>query len=175
LPYVPRLTITEAQRENLKQPLGELITGTTGHCVQALKDTLAREKPKLLVLVGDTVSRTSITSGIRPDVIIIDNKEMRRETAQFSHTGWHTFKATNPAGTINTETWGIIEEAVDQRSSLILVDGEEDLLSLVAILVSPLGSLVVYGQPGQGIVIVRVTEQKKEEIRNVIREMKREG
>lgn len=172
---VSRLILTEAQRESLKQPLGELVTGTRRECNEVLKNTIIKEKPKLVVLVGDTVSRNSVQSGIRPDVIIIDNRETRREAVQFAYSGRHMFRATNPAGTIDTDAWKIVDEAVSKRNSLVLVDGEEDLLTLVAILASPSGSLVVYGQPGQGIVVVRVTEEKKREIRLVLNGMERKG
>ncbi len=45
----------------------------------------------------------------------------------------------------------------------IIVDGEEDLLTLIAVLVRARRSLVVYGQPHEGIVVVKVTSEKKAE------------
>lgn len=171
---VTRFILTDAQRANFKRPLGELVTGTPEECNGALKDTIAREKPKLVVLVGDTVSRNSVQFGIMPDVIVIDNKEKRREAVQFTYSGRHSFKATNPAGTIDTNAWKIVDEAVRKGNSLVLVEGEEDLLALAAIMFSPTGSLIVYGQPDQGIVLVRVSEEKKREIEQVMAEMERE-
>jgi hypothetical protein len=53
----------------------------------------------------------------------------------------------------------------------VVVDGEEDLLTLVAVLHAPEKSLVVYGQPQEGIVVVRVTKQKKEMIRRIVEAM----
>lgn len=43
----------------------------------------------------------------------------------------------------------------------ILIDGEEDLLVLPAIIYAPLGARVYYGQPGEGLVEVVVTHRKK--------------
>jgi len=173
--YVSRLILTEAQRESLKRPLGELVTGTPNECNDALRNTIAIEKPKLVVLVGDTVSRESVQSGIRADVMIIDNKEKRREAAQLEHTERHVLRAANPAGTIDTEAWRVVDEAVRKGNSLVIVDGEEDLLTLVTILAVPSGSLVAYGQPGEGIVLVRVTQAKKLEIQRILDEMERKA
>ncbi|MCW4027273.1 MAG: GTP-dependent dephospho-CoA kinase family protein, partial [Candidatus Bathyarchaeota archaeon] len=53
----------------------------------------------------------------------------------------------------------------------VLVEGEEDLLTLVAVLSAPLGSLVVYGQPRTGIVGVGVTEAAKRKFRGIVERM----
>ena len=52
-----------------------------------------------------------------------------------------------------------------QRSdaTAIIVEGEEDLLTLPVIKFAPLGALVVYGQPYVGMVLVMVTERTKVE------------
>jgi hypothetical protein len=54
----------------------------------------------------------------------------------------------------------------------IVVEGEEDLLTLIAIMNAPQESLVVYGQPHEGIVVVKVTEDKKTEISELLKAMK---
>ena len=54
----------------------------------------------------------------------------------------------------------------------MLVEGEEDLLTLVAVLKAPENSLVVYGQPHEGVVAVKVDKAIKEGIRKIIAAMK---
>jgi uncharacterized protein (UPF0218 family) len=49
-----------------------------------------------------------------------------------------------------------------------MVDGEEDLLALVAVLSAPEDALVVYGQPHVGIVVVKVTEETREKMRHIV-------
>jgi len=49
-----------------------------------------------------------------------------------------------------------------------LVEGEEDLLTIVAVLCAPENSLVVYGQPHEGIVVVKVTEKTRETMRHIV-------
>lgn len=170
---VPAFVLTEVQRQRLKQPLGELITGTPSECIKALRSVLEKERPSSLILVGDTVSRNTVQSGIKPDMIVIDNREERREATKFGHGRTYIFRTTNQPGTIELEAWNIIEKAIGEGNSVVLVEGEEDLLSLIVILVAASGSLVVYGQPNEGIVLVRVSPEKKKEIQGIIDEMKR--
>jgi len=52
------------------------------------------------------------------------------------------------------------------------VKGEEDLLTLIAVLYSPETALVVYGQPHSGIVVVKVTSEKKAQVKEYLKAMK---
>jgi uncharacterized protein (UPF0218 family) len=165
---VPRLLLTEGQRQRLKEPLGQLVAGSPSECNHALKRVQDDEKPRLLILVGDTISRNALHSGIRADVVIIDNKEMRAGAVEFPHGKTRVFKTVNAQGTIDLLAWEAVAEAVQKGNGAVLVDGEEDLLALVAIIVAPVGSIVAYGQPGEGIVIVRVTGKKKNEIQALV-------
>jgi uncharacterized protein (UPF0218 family) len=165
--------LTEAQRQQVRTPIGELVTGTTDECTRALAIVLEAEKPSRLILVGDTVSRYAIEFGIRPTIMIIDNKEKRAQAIEFAHKKQVVFRTKNAAGTIELDAWKNVEEAIGRGDCAVIVDGEEDLLTLVAVLVAPVGSLVVYGQPGQGIVLVRITPEKKREIEMIIEQMDR--
>jgi len=170
---VPKLLLTEPQRQLLKEPLGQLVAGTFSECNQALKKAQEIEKPRRLILVGDTISRNAIQSGIRPDVIIIDHKEMRGEAVEFSHGKARVFRTINEPATISLLAWQAVAEAIEKGDCVVLVEGEEDLLTLVAIIVAPIGSIVAYGQPGIGIVLVRVSAKKKNEIQALIDQMRK--
>ena len=165
------LLLTSQLRQRLKNPLGELIRGTTSVCNHSLTSVIQKESPTKVVLVGDGVSRNAIQSGIRPDIIIVDNKEMRRDVEPFVFNGRRRFRLANAQGSISSASWDIIHEAIGIGNSVVVVEGEEDLLTLVAITESPLGSLVVYGQPNVGIVLVRVSPEKKQEITQLIKLM----
>ena len=162
---MPVFVPNETQREKLKNPLGELIIGEPEECISALRTVLDVEKPVRLILVGDTISRTALQSGIQPSVIIIDGKEKRQPASKFSIEDFGVLGTRNKPGCIEQEAWDAVERAVECGNTVVLVDGEEDLLTLPAILSAPMGSLVVYGQPHKGIVLVRVTPEKKKEIR----------
>lgn len=170
-----RLILTESQRSQLKQPLGELVKGPVEYCTRLLKDVTSREKPPCLLLVGDTISRTALNSNINPDVIIIDNREMRAKAVSFPLGDRRILHVVNEPGSIQPEVWKVVEDAIAVGNSVVLVEGEEDLLTLVAILLAPLRSLVAYGQPEQGIVLVRVTSDKKKQIQNFVDSMERES
>jgi uncharacterized protein (UPF0218 family) len=170
---VSKLRLTENQRDLLKKPLGQLVAGTFAECNRALRAVQDTESPSRLILVGDTISRNAIHSGIRPDVIIIDQREMRREAVQFNHGKARVFRTLNEPATINFLAWQAVTEAVEKGDSVVVVEGEEDLLTLVAILVAPVGSVVAYGQPSVGIVLIRVTSNKKNEIQALIDQMEK--
>jgi uncharacterized protein (UPF0218 family) len=50
----------------------------------------------------------------------------------------------------------------------IVVAGEEDLLALPAILLAPLGAIVLYGQWDRGAILVKVNEEKKKEVLGIV-------
>jgi uncharacterized protein (UPF0218 family) len=50
----------------------------------------------------------------------------------------------------------------------ILVDGEEDLVALPAIVAAPEGASVVYGQPDEGMVHVQVTDDHRTDMRDLL-------
>ncbi|MGA8903786.1 MAG: DUF359 domain-containing protein [Candidatus Bathyarchaeia archaeon] len=167
------LVLTETQRGLLKRPLGELISGTPTECNSKLMEIVAKEKPVRLILVGDTISRNAIQTGMKADVIIIDRMEKRQQAVEFNYTADNIFRTQNSAGTIESGAWKVIEEAVRRGNSIVNVDGEEDLLALPAVLSSPEKSIVVYGQPGEGIVLVRVSAQSKKQVSKFVEQMQK--
>ena len=54
----------------------------------------------------------------------------------------------------------------------IVVRGEEDLLALIAVWYAPEKAFVVYGQPYSGIVVVKVTSEKKAQAQEFLNAMK---
>jgi hypothetical protein len=57
------------------------------------------------------------------------------------------------------------------QSVKMVIEGEEDLLTLPAILYAANDSFVIYGQPYEGIVIVKATPTKKKEIQAILKSM----
>ncbi|MBM3292454.1 DUF359 domain-containing protein [Candidatus Bathyarchaeota archaeon] len=53
----------------------------------------------------------------------------------------------------------------------IIVEGEEDLLVLPLMADMPLGSVIIYGQPNEGLVIITITEERQNWARNFINQM----
>lgn len=125
-----------------------------------------------IISVGDVISQNMTKNNIPVHILIVDNKVMREPITPISLEAEQTLRVKNPSGTLTLETWRILKEALRQkRKTRVLVDGEEDLLTLVAVLRAPENSFVVYGQPKEGVVVVKNTKQAKEKVRKIIEEM----
>jgi uncharacterized protein (UPF0218 family) len=166
--------LTEELRTRLKVPLGILLRGTFEQTLEQFKQIMRTKEPSMIISVGDALSRALIENKIFPKVIVVDYKIMRESTAPFATEDYETLKLHNNQGTISDDAWTVIASATKRRERVkVVVEGEEDLLSLVAILEAPEKALVVYGQPREGMVVVEVTSQKKNEINRIVDSMER--
>ena len=164
--------ITQELRMKLKKPLGRLIRGSFAATMNKFRDILRKENVPIIISVGDTVSRNLFKSHMKPRLSIIDNKCMRRRIRAKPSAAMNTVYVENPQGTITEEAITAIREALDGGQYIqIVVNGEEDLLALIAVVYAPENSVVVYGQPYEGIVVVRVTPEKKKEVREILKAM----
>jgi uncharacterized protein (UPF0218 family) len=166
------LLLPDSLRQRFTQPLGQLVAGSITDCNNAIKATIQNEAPPKVVLVGDTISRHAMEAGIHADLVIVDNKEMRRSSMPVSLGTRKKVGLINPQGTIAANSWDIISRALESEDCAVVVEGEEDLLVLVAVSVAPIRSLVIYGQPNAGIVLVRTSVEKKHEVAQVLAQMK---
>ncbi len=80
-----------------------------------------------------------------------------------------TLKAVNPAGSITPELWKTVKQGFKLTNAgyrvLILVNGEEDLAVIPCVILAPPGSLVLYGQPREGVVICEVDQIRDKAIK----------
>jgi uncharacterized protein (UPF0218 family) len=167
-----KLRLTPQLRTALKHPLGILIRGSFVETMKRLKDMVAEDDPPNIIAVGDTVSKNLARNGFAPKLLIIDNKSKRKSTRPPKLPADRTVYVTNPQGTITEEAETAVEDALKNHESFkIVVDGEEDLLSLVAVAHAPENSYVIYGQPDEGIVVIKVTADKKAEIAHILESM----
>jgi len=165
--------VTPELRVKLKEPFGTLIQGSFNETMSKMKELVEKEKPLRIISVGDVVSRNLHERGVHPQLTIIDNKSLRNQEATESLTAEKTVYVTNPQGTVTREALIAIKEAIDENEHThIVVDGEEDLLTLIAVLYAPENAVVVYGQPYTGIVVVKVTPQKKAQAEKFLKAMK---
>jgi GTP-dependent dephospho-CoA kinase len=82
-------------------------------------------------------------------------------------------RVRNPPGTITDELEESVLEALKRQAGDILVEGEDDLAALVVLAYAPRGSVVVYGMPSKGAVIVNVTEEDRENARELLGRMEK--
>ena len=146
-----------------------MIDGPFEETMKRLKELVEKEKPSAIISVGDIVSRNMIEYGVSLDVLIVDNKVMRKPIQPITVNADQTLYAKNPPGTVTDEAWTAIRSAIEQKGKTrVMIDGEEDLLTLVAVLSAPEDALVVYGQPHVGIVVVKVTEETREKMHRIV-------
>ena len=137
--------------------------------MKKLKEFIEKEKTSLIISVGDVVSRNMIEYGVPLNVLIVDNKVMRKPIQPITVDADQTLYAKNPAGAITDEAWAAIRSAVEQKGQTrVMIDGEEDLLTLAVVLAAPQDAIVVYGQPHRGIVVVKVTQETKKRMRRFV-------
>jgi len=157
----------------LKKPLGELIRGSYEETMEKLKVLVEKEKPPCIISVGDVVSRNLVAKHFHPKLLIIDNRAMRSNIEPAKLDAEEEKHVKNPPGTITLEASNAIKEALRAAHTVkIVVDGEEDLLALIAIQYAPENAFIVYGQPYEGLVVVRATSQKKAEVAGILEEMR---
>ena len=166
------LRITDSVRRKLKIPIGKLVEGKPADCNEALRKAIEKIKPSPTILVGDTITRNAEASGILADVVIIDNVEKRRKsTDMVCIRERNVFHLKNAPGTIDAAAWEIVRCAIRKPQSAVIVEGEEDLLTLVAIAIAPIGTLVAYGQPDSGIVMITVSDAEKKLVEQILQEL----
>jgi uncharacterized protein (UPF0218 family) len=157
-------------RGELKAPLGELLKGEPKETAAQLKEKFA-VKPPLFAIVGDFVAANLISAGFSPDIVVVDNKTLRIEVDRVEH-GLREINVPNEAATINAEAWLVLRSAVTlKRRVAVVVEGEEDLLVLPLLAEMPIGSVIAYGQPHEGLVVVTVSEEKREWARAFLNRM----
>ena len=165
--------LTPELRIELKNPLGTLVRGSFAETTCRIKELLTKDKGLILVSVGDTVTRNLVESGLTPKLSIIDNIAMRKKTRSIARSAETMVSVKNPQGTITTESIEAVRNAFSTSGQVrVVVDGEEDLLTLVAIRYAPENSVIVYGQPREGVVVVMPTKGKKNEVGAILRAMK---
>ena len=165
--------LTPQLRMKLKEPFGRLIQGTSEDTMAKMKELVEKEKPPKIVSVGDIVSRNLHKHSIHPQLTIIDNISLRKQKMPQEPEVEKTVYVDNPHGTITQEAITAIKGALKRNGHThIVVKGEEDLLTLIAVSYAPKNAFVVYGQPNLGIVVVKVTSQKKVQAQEFLNAMK---
>jgi len=165
--------LTIELREELKRPQGLLIAGSFKETMKTLKELVEKEKPPAVISVGDIISMLMLNFGLAVDILIVDNKTMRKKISPIVVDSNHTLYAKNPSGTITNEAWNIIRTALKLKGlKKIIIEGEEDLLTIVAVLSAPNDAFVVYGQPNVGVVVIKVNGKKKKDMQKILDSMK---
>jgi uncharacterized protein (UPF0218 family) len=149
-------------RNELKKPLGILLTGLPKKTVILLKKMLKEKNPPFFSVVGDFTTKKILEAGLEPDIVVVDNRVMRIDVPPLDMENRTIISCINQPGTVDRNAWKALRKAVNLKSRVsVIVEGEEDLLVLPLVSLTPIGSLIIYGQPEEGMVVVEVTEEMK--------------
>lgn len=199
--------LPEKLRKKLKKPMGEFFPDETappagGHeqgVAEFAKKYLgagfciigAQEFRPKIIAVGDAVNNALLNQNIQPDISIIDLKIKRipvyKNAADLGFRDIKVHKyAKNAAGTVNIEAFQMLNSLIrsEAKPTILQIEGEDDLLALVACYLSPLNYLIVYGQPasidasqggpGEGVVAIEVDEEIKQRAREMLSQFEKE-
>ena len=164
----------------LKTPFGTLHEGPESDHKVALVKALNSVKNGLnIVAVGDVTVLGLLKLSRVPDIALIDGMTKREKWAHtklIDHSEFDIVSTTqNPAGKLTPQLLESCKRAVSSLNqrlrSLIVVEGEEDLTPIILHLLLPIDSVVIYGQPGKGVV-TRVTDMEtKKNCRSILESM----
>jgi len=164
-----RYPLPKELRERLAKPQGRLFTAGE---IESEGFEAVLSGSSSVVTVGDRVTETVAAKGRLPDLQIVDSRENRkvRELPRVPYSA--LYKVRNPAGTITIEAVEGIRRAFGgEKPARVLVDGEEDLLAIPALILSPPSAALFYGQPGSGIVMLKADELTKSRNREILKKM----
>jgi len=162
-----RLDLPSSLRHELKEPLGPIYTDT---------EELLADATEPVVAVGDIVTYHLLTGGYTPAVALVDERTKRAEVdpeVREAVGGFdHRRTVDNPPATITSALLdALVDGLAESGTTLIVVDGEEDLATLPATLAVPADASVVYGQPDEGMVLVTADDTARERCRDLVDRM----
>lgn len=175
--FTEMLYLPQNLRTELRKPFGKIIQTIDDNFSETgklAKQEIEKDRHSLIIAVGDVVSHTLEENGLVPDISVIDHRTRRREIEPRPQG---EKSLPNDAGTINPKAAAGIQTAIKQfaktkKSQLVSISGEEDLLALPSMLLTPLGSVVLYGQFDRGMVLVTVTEELKKKVAGLLEQFK---
>jgi uncharacterized protein (UPF0218 family) len=161
------LQLPEYIRAQLKIPLGNLIHDNDPNKESIIKKISAES---VLITVGDRTTENMLQLGLKPQIQIIDGLEKRSKRLVPINGEINTkLSCKNPPGEITEESTQIIKKAFSSEPPVrIIVDGEEDLLVIPVCILAPENSVVMYGQPNEGLVIVQITPKIRAKVQKIL-------
>ncbi|QQG43888.1 MAG: pantetheine-phosphate adenylyltransferase [Candidatus Roizmanbacteria bacterium] len=169
------IVITESLRKDLRRPLGFVVYQKNKSLLETAQvaiNEIKKLKPVMVISVGDIISASLKKMGLTPDLTIIDLRSKRKSLVSEKKLIKFKNRLTNKPGSLNYKTTSFLRSRIkrmiyEDKKNQILIKGEEDLLALPAVFFAPLNSVVVYGQFDLGIVLIKVTEEIKQQLAGI--------
>ena len=160
------MKLPDSLRDQMKIPLGILIPEN-----HTQKNEIQKFIPEnsYIVTVGDRTTEKMIDFGLIPSLQIIDGQEKREKREPPKLENATELTVDNPAAEITSQSISVIKKAFDMKSPVrIFVNGEEDLLVLPVCIHAPENAVVMYGQPHEGLVIVKVSPEIRNKVQTLL-------
>ncbi len=158
--------LNDQQKAFFREKRGQVVLQPTNHYLYTY-------------VVGDMVLETFIQNNWPYQIGVYDGFNQRQ---MFQSPNLAQVKedkgVANPAGQISRE---FVQHLMETQESLfksretiftapfhVRVHGEEDLGAVILALVAPLGAVIYYGQPNEGIIEMIVTEELKEQFYSIL-------
>ena len=173
------MPLNEEHISILKKPFGYLIKQEEISKEKVF--SLIKKKNQVIITVGDATTEKLISFDLMPNLAIIDGIERRINRSELEISNlkniffkknqtYNQYHCKNIKGTISNEAYLTIKKIlVEGERAVIFIDGEEDLLALPVFALAPLNSIVFYGQPLEGIVMVKISDEIKNKSSNLIK------
>ncbi len=169
------MPMNETLRARLTKPFGEVLD---------FKDVTARlgsARPSPLIAVGDQTIIHLLDAGISPDIGIFDLLCQRKEVplewkkklnAAAQREGG-AIRAFNPPGTVQAMMEASVRDCLGIGNGWVEIEGEDDLASLVVMAFARPGSVLLYGQPDEGMVWVQIDERVQQEAKALLAQVRK--
>lgn len=169
------LRMPDVLDDEFKTPMGELFEGPEDDPEVALSAMLESipEGSGLLVAVGDVTVKGLMDMEILPDIAFVDGQTKREALDSSLQVEAEKFSlrnsVLNPPGQLTPALLDAVRWSLEQDESVLIeVEGEEDLAPMFVLATAPLGTVIVYGQPRQGVVMRILDMEAKHRSRNLL-------
>ena len=160
------MKLPDSLREQMKTPLGLLLPESQTDKENILKHI---EQNSYIITVGDRTTEKMIDFDLIPSLQIVDGIEKREKREPPKLVNATEITVDNPPAEITSQSIDVIKKAFSMESPVrILVTGEEDLLVLPVCIHAPENSVVMYGQPHEGLVIVKITSEIRNKVQSLL-------
>ncbi|QQG40973.1 MAG: pantetheine-phosphate adenylyltransferase [Candidatus Levyibacteriota bacterium] len=162
------LILPDDIRQKLKHPLG-ILSKDIKHQLQDLDSDKT-------ITVGDVATKACNELSFNQKISIIDFVVQReKKFSDISQLGFsgdeQLIEVVNPPGSLTPELFACAKEIFSKTNNnryIVKIDGEEDLAVLPFLLAAPLGFVILYGQPHEGVVEIQVSERMKKRAFDIV-------
>jgi uncharacterized protein (UPF0218 family) len=164
--------LQQALRPELKEPMGPIYTDA---------EALLTDAGTPIVAVGDIVTYHLTTADHTPAVALVDGRTKRAAVEDHIKDAIdgdrfdNEIEVANPPATLSAALLSGLHEALSDaaagETTVVVVDGEEDLAALPAIATAPEDGSVVYGQPDEGMVLVDAGGEARATVTDLLERM----